>query len=68
MRTNIDIDDELMDEAVKRAGVMTGKEAVNLGLKTLVPLQRRQRIRRYRGKPVWEGELEHMRLDRSGGC
>lgn len=63
MRTNIVIDDRLMDEAMQAAGVRTKREAVELGLKTLVRLRRQAEIRRFRGKLPWAGDLEAMRTD-----
>lgn len=63
MRTNIVIDDVLMDEALKLTGLKTKREAVELGLKTLVRLAKQAEIKRYRGKLVWEGNLEASRLD-----
>ncbi len=61
MRTNIVIDDELMDEALKVTGVKTKKEAVELGLKTLIRLKQQETIKAFRGKLKWEGSLEDMR-------
>lgn len=61
MRTNIVIDDALMDEALKLTGAKTKKEAVELGLRTLVQLKRQERIKRYKGKLKWEGDLDRMR-------
>jgi Arc/MetJ family transcription regulator len=61
MRTNIIIDDALMDEAIKLTGAKTKKEAVELGLRTLVRIKRQERIRRYKGKLKWEGNLSQMR-------
>ena len=64
MRTNIVIDDKLMDEALKATGVNTKKEAVELGLKTLIRLKKQERIRKFRGKLSWEGDLAEMRKTR----
>lgn len=61
MRTNIVIDDELMDQALKLTGVKTKREAVELGLKTLVRLCKQEQIKSLRGKLQWEGDLEAMR-------
>lgn len=63
MRTNIVIDDALMAQAMKAAGVKTKREAVELGLKTLVSLGRQADIRRLRGKLDWQGDLDAMRRD-----
>jgi len=61
MRTNIVIDDALMDEAIRLSGAKTKKEAVELGLRTLVRIKRQELLRRYRGKLQWEGDLAGMR-------
>lgn len=63
MRTNIEIDDELMQEALTLTGLRTKKEAVELGLKTLIKLKKQENIKHYRGKLRWEGDLEQMRKD-----
>ena len=63
MRTNIVIDDELMLEALKATGAKTKREAVELGLRTLLQLNRQAEIRRLRGKVQWTGDLDAMRRD-----
>lgn len=64
MRTNIVIDDKLMKDALKVTGAKTKREAVELGLKTLVDLKRQEQARQLRGKIRWEGDLDAMRTDR----
>lgn len=64
MRTNIVIDDQLMADALKATGLDTKKEAVDLGLKLLVKLNKQQAIRKLRGKLKWEGNLDEMRGDK----
>ena len=61
MRTNIVIDDQLMQEALKASGLTTKREAVELGLKTLIRLKQQEAIRAFRGKLKWEGNLDDMR-------
>ncbi len=63
MRTNIVIDDALMDEAMKASGAQTKREAVEMGLKTLLRLSRQADIRKLRGKLDWQGDLDAMRRD-----
>lgn len=63
MRTNIVIDDTLMAEALKATGLKTKKEAVELGLRTLVQLSKQRDARKLRGKVQWIGDLEAMRRD-----
>lgn len=63
VRTNIEIDDELMEEALKVGGFKTKKQAVEEGLRLIVRTRRQGRIRRLRGKLKWEGSLDEMRRD-----
>lgn len=65
MRTNIEIDDKLMKDALKLTGLKTKREAVELALDTLVRLKRQEsKAKKLRGKLHWEGDLEAMRLDK----
>ena len=61
MRTNIEIDDNLMADALKATGLSTKKETVELGLKALIKLNKQASIRALRGKLKWEGSLDEMR-------
>ncbi|HEC28242.1 MAG TPA: type II toxin-antitoxin system VapB family antitoxin [Gammaproteobacteria bacterium] len=61
MRTNIEIDDSLMADALKVTGLGTKKEAVELGLKALIKLNKQGSIRSLRGKLKWNGDLDDMR-------
>ena len=63
VRTNIVIDDKLMSDTLKATGLKTKREAVELGLKTLLRLNKQQEIKRLRGRIRWEGDLEKMRRD-----
>ncbi|MDR1889102.1 MAG: type II toxin-antitoxin system VapB family antitoxin [Zoogloeaceae bacterium] len=63
MRANLVIDDKLMDEALRVTGLKTRREAVELGLRTLLRLRRQEEIRRFRGKLNWQGNLDAMRQD-----
>src|SRR6185312_4696581 len=53
MRTNIVIDDKLMRDTLRATGVKTKREAVELGLRTLLRLRKQAKIRRLRGKLRW---------------
>jgi Arc/MetJ family transcription regulator len=64
MRTNIVIDDKLMKETLRLTGLRTKREAVELGLRTIVRLRKQEEIRRFRGKLNWQGDLDAMRTDR----
>lgn len=63
MRTNIEIDDRLMQDALRVTGARTKKEAVELGLQSLIDLKCQEQGRLLRGKIHWEGNLEEMRRD-----
>lgn len=63
MRTNIIIDDALMAEALKASGVKTKKEAVELGLRTLIKLKQQRELRSMKGRLDWRGDLGAMRFD-----
>jgi Arc/MetJ family transcription regulator len=64
MRTNIIIDDKLMEEALSTTGAKTKREVVELGLRMLVRLKKQSSIRELRGKLDWQGDLDSMRRDR----
>lgn len=61
MRTNIVIDDLLMEEALQLTGLKTKREAVELALRTLIELRRQENIRQFRGKLRWDGDLDELR-------
>ena len=63
MRTNIVIDDKLMTDALRATGLKTKREAVELGLRTVLRLGKQAAIRRLRGKLPWQGDLDAMRRD-----
>ena len=63
MRINLEIDSELMDEAIKLSGLKTEKATVELGLRTLVSLKKQEEFRRNRGRLDWEGQLDDMRTN-----
>jgi Arc/MetJ family transcription regulator len=64
LRTNIDIDDRLMSQAMRRSGARTKKAAVEAGLRLLAQTHAQGSIRRLRGKIQWTGDLEQSRLAR----
>lgn len=63
MRTNIVIDDDLLAKAMAATGAKTKREAVELGLAALIRLDQQRRIRDYRGRLAWQGDLEAMRRE-----
>ncbi|MCF7943304.1 MAG: type II toxin-antitoxin system VapB family antitoxin [Spirochaetia bacterium] len=64
MRTNIVIDDNLMNQALAVSGCKTKKETVEAGLKLLLAQRNQSKIRNLRGKLNWEGDLDQMRTDK----
>ncbi|MEO6805260.1 MAG: type II toxin-antitoxin system VapB family antitoxin [Edaphobacter sp.] len=65
MRTNIELDDELVSQAMKHSGAPTKKAVVEAGLRLLVKTHSQTAIRRLRGKVKWEGDLDQSRLGRA---
>ena len=61
MRTNIDIDDDLLAEAMKAAGLETKKATVEEALKRLVAGERRRLAIENLAGLGWEGDLDEMR-------
>ncbi len=64
MRTNVVLDDELIESAIKLSGFKTKKKAIEEGLKLLIDVHRQKRIRGFRGKLKWTGDLNKMRRDK----
>lgn len=65
MRTNIEIDDQLMRQAMRTSGERTKRATVEEALRLLVKVRSQASIRRLRGKIRWEGDLDEMRRGRS---
>lgn len=63
MRTNIDIDDDLMAEAQRRSAGATKRAIVEEALRLLIQTRRQGALRKWRGKVKWEGDLDAMRTD-----
>lgn len=61
MRTNIVIDDQLMDQAINLSGLGTKKAVVEQALKLYIQLLQQAVLRELRGKLRWEGDLDQMR-------
>ena len=64
MRTNIEIDDEVMREVQRLTGARTKREAVDLAMRELVAQHERLGILELRGKVRWEGNLDESRRGR----
>ena len=64
VRTNIEIDDQLVSEAMRSSGAPTKKAAVEAGLRLLVKTHSQTAIRQLRGKVQWDGDLNESRWGR----
>lgn len=64
MRTNIVLDEELINRARQLTGIKTKKQVVQEALRLLIQLREQEQVRSLRGKLHWEGDLEEMRQDR----
>lgn len=62
-RTNVVIDEELMEQALRTSGCRTKRAAIESGLRLLVQVNIQQKLRQLKGKITWEGDLEETRRD-----
>jgi len=65
MRTNIDIDDRLMRQAMRSSGARTKRAVVEEGLRLLIQTRGQKSIRQLRGMVRWDGDLDTSRLGRA---
>jgi Arc/MetJ family transcription regulator len=63
-RTNIDLDDRLVEEGLRSFKCKTKKELIHLALQELLKTEKRKEILKLRGRLQWEGNLEEMRRSR----
>ena len=61
MRANIEIDENLMEQALQLSGLKDKKEVVQQALELYVKRLRRQKMLSMQGKGIWEGDLDEMR-------
>jgi Arc/MetJ family transcription regulator len=64
VRTNIEIDDELLQDALRVSGLKTKRAVVEAGLRMLLRLKRQEDILGLVGKVHWEGSLDESRQRR----
>ena len=64
MRTNIVLDDDLINRARQLTGIKTKKQVIQEALRLLIRLREQEQVRSLRGKLHWEGNLEEMRQGR----
>jgi Arc/MetJ family transcription regulator len=63
MRTNIELDDVLVKEAMSLTKLRTKKEMVNFALDALIKKIKKQELASLWGSNIWEGDLNQMRID-----
>ena len=61
MRTNIDLDDHLMQQALQLCKIKTKKDVIHEALKNYVGWMKRKQLLDLKGKVQWEGNLKEMR-------
>ncbi len=66
MRTNIILDDDLVQRARELTGIETKHGVVNEALRLLVHAYEQKEVRALRGKLTWEGNLDTLREGRFG--
>jgi len=64
MRTNIILDDALIERARQLTGIKTKSQIVREALRTLIQLREQEAVRSLRGKLQWEGNLDESRQGR----
>ena len=57
------VDRQLLSSVMRECGFSAPENAVKAGLELLLRLKRQERIRAFRGRLAWDGDLERMRLD-----
>ena len=63
MKTNVEVDNILVTDALKVTGLSAQQEVVELALKLLIQMKNQESIRAWRGKLSWDGNLDQMRTD-----
>jgi len=64
MRTNIVLDDKLVEKGMAITGIKTKKELINYALKSLIDREKMYEILSLKGKANWEGSIEDIRSNR----
>ena len=63
-RTNIVLDEELVEKGMRLTGIRTRRELVDLALSELVRRKEQKNILKLKGKIQWEGDLDQLRAHR----
>ena len=62
-RTNLVLDENLLEQATRVLGAKTYSAAVNTALEEVIRLKKVQSLPRFFGSGIWEGDLAEMRED-----
>jgi len=65
LRINIELDEELKEDAMSCSGATAKREVIENALRLLVKLKSQEQVRSLRGQLQWTGNLESMRLSRA---
>ena len=65
-RTNVVLDQELIEEALALSGCKTKRAVIEEALRLLTRMKRQEQVRALRGRLHWEGDLDALRTDRNG--
>jgi Arc/MetJ family transcription regulator len=61
MRTNIELDDTLVSQALKLSKLRTKREVVQEALKNYISSMKKRELLQLKGRVTWEGNLKEMR-------
>ncbi|MFI5135631.1 MAG: type II toxin-antitoxin system VapB family antitoxin [Chitinophagales bacterium] len=64
MRTNVDIDDELIEKVKKAAKLRTKKEVIHFALNEAIRNLNMKKLAELKGKINWKGDLAEMRTSK----
>jgi len=64
MRTNIELNDELVNKGFSLTGLKTKKDLVNFALSELVRRKNQKKILQLKGNVDWDGDLDQLRQSR----
>jgi len=64
VRTNIVLDNKLIEAGLKATGLKTRRELVDFALRELLRHKQQQQLLSLKGKVTWEGDLAEMRAGR----
>ncbi len=66
IRTNVVLDQDLVEEALALTGLKTKRAVIEEALRVLTRLKRQEKVRALRGQLTWEGDLDALRMGRTG--